>query len=669
MTRRRFRIFRCCFVSESDEPSKETMDTAVEQVQEQPSSTTPSVEAQIEQREVTPVVSEKEEVAVPDSTSEPKVEGDVDTNGDISDEGLNGDMEDLSLNRESESPETTPAVVDSTQDTKTDKSKSQNSKVSSTTVAKGDSKSDSSSSKPSGKSKKKEDKSIEHILRALNSLHTTEEKLAALCKKYADLHEEHRVLQASFKQAQRKMVVTVREKDQLQSEHTKAVMAKSKLESLCRELQKHNRVIKEESLARAREEDEKRKEISNKFQQTIGEIQSQMTDNHERNIKLREDNTELAGKLKKFVEQYELREQQVEKIVQHRELEKQLGEAKLAQANAMLKELEERSGKEREFLLLQTAEAQKKSQVLETQLTMYKERYEEFQSTINRSNEMFQKFKTEMDKMGKRIRKLEKEGAQWKAKWESSNRALIGMAEEKTKYDKEKGVLLTKVSKLESLCRALQSELHGKKSTAPSAAVSDDLQQANGDKGEPTATPPNTPETTSRNSPVKDEEAPSDSGEATPPVPPPSSSTAEQLATESKPSEQKTQETAEVKTTPEAGNTSSKETVTENTSNEKAVSVVTENALNNESVSENASKQEAVTENASKQEAVTENASKQEAVAGNASKQEAVTGNASKQEAVTGNASKQEAVTENASKKEGVTENAEEDEYDITSVD
>lgn len=32
--------------------------------------------------------------------------------------------------------------------------------------------------------------------------------------------------------------------------------------------------------------------------------------------------------------------------------------------------------------------------------------------------------------MGKRIKKLEKEGAQWKAKWESSNKALIDMAEE-----------------------------------------------------------------------------------------------------------------------------------------------------------------------------------------------------------------------------------------------
>lgn len=33
------------------------------------------------------------------------------------------------------------------------------------------------------------------------------------------------------------------------------------------------------------------------------------------------------------------------------------------------------------------------------QLAMYKDRYEEFQSTINRSNDMFQKFKTEMEKV------------------------------------------------------------------------------------------------------------------------------------------------------------------------------------------------------------------------------------------------------------------------------
>ena len=57
----------------------------------------------------------------------------------------------------------------------------------------------------------------------------------------------------------------MREKDQLQADHTRAMMAKSKLESLCRELQKHNKIIKEESIKRAKEDDEKRKEISAQF--------------------------------------------------------------------------------------------------------------------------------------------------------------------------------------------------------------------------------------------------------------------------------------------------------------------------------------------------------------------------------------------------------------------
>lgn len=44
---------------------------------------------------------------------------------------------------------------------------------------------------------KKEDKSVTHVLKALNSLNTTEEKLAALCKKYADMFDENRKLQVS----------------------------------------------------------------------------------------------------------------------------------------------------------------------------------------------------------------------------------------------------------------------------------------------------------------------------------------------------------------------------------------------------------------------------------------------------------------------------------------
>ncbi|KAL8577315.1 hypothetical protein ACOMHN_048369 [Nucella lapillus] len=116
------------------------------------------------------------------------------------------------------------------------------------------------------KTKKKEDKSIEHrahILRSLSSLNSPEEKLIALCKKYADHLLEHQFLQTS---QQRKMTVDQQEKDQLQAEHIKAVKAQSKLESMCRDLHKQNKAVKEESILRQKEEEEKRKEMSIKFQ-------------------------------------------------------------------------------------------------------------------------------------------------------------------------------------------------------------------------------------------------------------------------------------------------------------------------------------------------------------------------------------------------------------------
>ena len=45
------------------------------------------------------------------------------------------------------------------------------------------------------------------VLKALGSLESSEEKLAALCKKYADLLEENRVLQQKFKQSQKSLSV------------------------------------------------------------------------------------------------------------------------------------------------------------------------------------------------------------------------------------------------------------------------------------------------------------------------------------------------------------------------------------------------------------------------------------------------------------------------------
>lgn len=45
------------------------------------------------------------------------------------------------------------------------------------------------------------------------------------------------------------------------------------------------------------------------LQSTISDIQAQMDDHYQKNATLREENSELTKKMKKLIEQYELREQ------------------------------------------------------------------------------------------------------------------------------------------------------------------------------------------------------------------------------------------------------------------------------------------------------------------------------------------------------------------------
>lgn len=56
--------------------------------------------------------------------------------------------------------------------------------------------------------------------------------------------EEHRSDQKQLKVLQKKLLQVMKEKDQLQGEHSRAVLARSKLEGLCRELQRHNKTLK-----------------------------------------------------------------------------------------------------------------------------------------------------------------------------------------------------------------------------------------------------------------------------------------------------------------------------------------------------------------------------------------------------------------------------------------
>ncbi|XP_036295466.1 gamma-taxilin isoform X5 [Pipistrellus kuhlii] len=271
------------------------------------------------------------------------------------------------------------------------------------------------------------------LMQALNTLSTPEEKLAALCKKYADLLEESRNVQKQMKILQKKQAQIVKEKVHLQSEHSKAILARSKLESLCRELQRHNKTLKEENVQQAREEEERRKEATAHFQITLNEIQAQLEQHDIHNARLRRENIELGEKLKKLIEQYSMREEHIDKVFKHKEVQQQLVDVKLHQTSQLIKEADEKHQREREFLLKEATESRHKYEQmrqqevqLKQQLSLYMDKFEEFQTTMAKSNELFTTFRQEMEK--------------------------------KTVRDKEYKAFQIKLERLEKLCRALQTE-------------------------------------------------------------------------------------------------------------------------------------------------------------------------------------------------------------------
>ncbi|XP_058571031.1 gamma-taxilin-like isoform X3 [Neofelis nebulosa] len=238
------------------------------------------------------------------------------------------------------------------------------------------------------------------LMQALNTLSTPEEKLAALCKTYADLLEESRNVQKQMKVLQKKQAQIIKEKVHLQSEHSKAILARSKLESLCRELQRHNKTLKH-----------------------------------------------------------------INKVFKHKELQQQLVDAKLQQTTELIEEADEKHQREREFLLKEATESRhryeemkREEAQLKEQLSLYMDKFEEFQTTMAKSNELFTTFRQEMEKMTKKIKKLEKEMIMWRTKWENNNKVLLQMAEEKAVHDKEYKAFQIKLERLEKLCRALQME-------------------------------------------------------------------------------------------------------------------------------------------------------------------------------------------------------------------
>ncbi|XP_030262058.1 beta-taxilin-like isoform X1 [Sparus aurata] len=292
------------------------------------------------------------------------------------------------------------------------------------------------------------------IMQSLKKISSPEKKLKELVRKHAEL--------AALRHSDEKKLCVLQ---QLQAESQRSIAARSKLETLCRELQGYYDTLRGETLQRCREDEEKRQEMAGHFQMKLTEIQAQIEQHSARNDKLCHENTNLTDKLEGLMNQCELREESLEKINNRRDLQQKLTDAKLQQANALLAEAEEKHKREKEYLLREAIDKTKKCFAMKEQelamkkkLTLYGQKFDEFQATLAKSNEIYTRFKKEMDNMSDKMKKMDKESNLWKQRFENCNKALTDMMEERADKAREYDLFVLKIQKLEKLCNILQKE-------------------------------------------------------------------------------------------------------------------------------------------------------------------------------------------------------------------
>lgn len=241
---------------------------------------------------------------------------------------------------------------------------------------------------------------------------------------------------------------------QVLSERDSAITVRDKLESLCRELQRQNKMLMEECKRVSTEGQTLRSDLSTKFQEAIKDVSIKLDEQKDESLSQLKENEMLRTKLKHLADQYMLSEQQHEQRLKQKSLELQISELKIKQHEEKL--IHEQS--QMKVYADQVSQLLATEKNLRVQLTSDGEKFQQFQDALVKSNEVFETFKQEIDKMSKAIKELRKENAFLKSKTERSDLTLIELVEERERLKKQLEKTKNQKDKLESLCRSLQAE-------------------------------------------------------------------------------------------------------------------------------------------------------------------------------------------------------------------
>ncbi|KAM5556081.1 hypothetical protein ABKV19_023795 [Rosa sericea] len=241
---------------------------------------------------------------------------------------------------------------------------------------------------------------------------------------------------------------------QVLAERDGAIAVRDKLESLCRELQRQNKMLMDECRRVSTEGQNLRLELSTKFQDAIKDVSKKLDEQKDECISQLKENEMLSTKLQQLTHQYAHSEQQYETKLKQKSLELQIADLKIRQHEEKL--IQEQS--QMKLYAEQVSQLLSTEKNLRLQLTADGEKFQQFQDALLKSNEVFETFKQEIEKMAKSIKDLKKENVFLKSKCDKTDVTLIELVDERERLKKQLEKTKNQKEKLESLCRSLQAE-------------------------------------------------------------------------------------------------------------------------------------------------------------------------------------------------------------------
>ncbi|KAL4282175.1 hypothetical protein GQ457_03G027540 [Hibiscus cannabinus] len=241
---------------------------------------------------------------------------------------------------------------------------------------------------------------------------------------------------------------------QVLAERDTAIAVRGKLESLCRELQRQNKMLMDECKRVSTEGQNLRLDLSARFQDAIKGVSNKLEQQREDCLSQLQENEMLRNKLKELADQYALSEKQHEQKLKQKTLELQLSDLKIKQHEEKL--IQEQA--QMKVYAEQVSQLLATEKNLRMQLTADGDKFQQFQDALTKSNEVFVTFKQEIEKMAKSIKELKKENMFLKSKCDKSDVTLIELVEERERLKKQLEKTKNQKEKLELLCRSLQAE-------------------------------------------------------------------------------------------------------------------------------------------------------------------------------------------------------------------